>query len=342
MSALLAEQHLRSGATFEGGLPATYRSGVASEYAALTEGCGLLDLQDFGSLAVEGPERVSFLHRILSQDVKSLRPGEGAKGALLDLKGHIVTLLRVLAFEKQIALEAPADRLAPLEAALVHYKVGTPVRFRTEPLVFLGLGGPKAALALEGTPAEALPPEGHTSVTLAGETLRISRTTLLPGGGFVLGVSESGVPAVWDALMDRGAQPAGRKALDLARIEYGRAWFGRDITSQNLLHEADLVSEYHSSQKGCYIGQEVIARLEARGGNVNKKLRILRAQAPLEPQAPLLHGSEDAGFATTTGVSPRFGPVALAFVRRPHFEPGSVLTAAGAPAEVVGPLRETP
>jgi folate-binding protein YgfZ len=317
--------------------PSSYAGGFEGEYRTLTEGCGLLDLRDFASLAVEGPKRADFLQRILSQDIASLGPGRGAKGALLDPKGHILTLLRILVAEQAISLEAPRARLDALEAELVRYKVGTPVRFRREAVALLGLAGPGAEATLLALGAPSLPPEGHAPLEIGGFSCRVSATSLLPGGGFVVSAPEGDASRVRDALRAQGGEPVGRKALDVARIEHGRAWFGPDVTEGNLLHEVDAAAEYHSTKKGCYIGQEVIARLEARGGNVNKKLRVLKAEAPLPEGARLRKGDEDAGVATSVAVSPRFGPLAIALVRRPFFEPGTTLSAEGIGAEVVPP-----
>jgi folate-binding protein YgfZ len=102
------------------------------------------------------------------------------------------------------------------------------------------------------------------------------------------------------------------------------------VTEANLLHETGLVREYHSPAKGCYVGQEVIARLEARGGHVNKLLRGLRLEAAVAAGAVLAHaGAEDAGRVTTASVSPRLGPIAMAYVHRSCAEPGTPLEAAG-------------
>jgi tRNA-modifying protein YgfZ len=94
------------------------------------------------------------------------------------------------------------------------------------------------------------------------------------------------------------------------------------------------VSEYHSPTKGCYVGQEVIARLEARGGHVNKRLRGLTLDAPAEDGAPVRVAGKDVGRVTTAAVSPRLGPVALAYVHRNQAEPGSVVEVGGRNATV--------
>ena len=129
--------------------------------------------------------------------------------------------------------------------------------------------------------------------------------------------------------------PIGREALDALRVEALCPWYGQDFGEDNLLHETGLLNAVHSSTKGCYVGQEVIARLEGRGGNVNKALRGLRLTAPAAAGAPVTASGKDAGWVTTAAVSPRLGPIALGYVHRSQFAAGSVVEVVGAPATVV-------
>jgi folate-binding protein YgfZ len=123
--------------------------------------------------------------------------------------------------------------------------------------------------------------------------------------------------------------------LDVLRIEDGRPWFGPDIGEENLLHETGLVREYHSPTKGCYVGQETIARLDARGGNVNKRIRGLRLSATAEAGSKVWSEGKEVGRITTAGLSPRLGPVAMGYVHRSRFDPGTHVDVDGAPAAVV-------
>ena len=107
------------------------------------------------------------------------------------------------------------------------------------------------------------------------------------------------------------------------------------MTEDNLLHETGLVNEYSSFNKGCYLGQEVVARLDARGGHVNKALRGLRLSVPAPKGALVLAAGKEVGRVTTSAFSPRLGPIALAYVHRSHFAPGTELEVAGAVATVV-------
>jgi folate-binding protein YgfZ len=158
----------------------------------------------------------------------------------------------------------------------------------------------------------------------------------LPVPGFVLHVAPTLVEAVLLALLSAGAAELSQAHLDALRVEAGRAWYGRDVTEANLLHETDLVAECCSFQKGCYLGQEVVARLDARGGHVNKKLRGLRLVAPAAEGSTLRVAGEEVGRITTAAISPRLGPIALAYLHRAHADPGTRVEVEDQPATVAG------
>jgi folate-binding protein YgfZ len=199
----------------------------------------------------------------------------------------------------------------------------------------LGLVGPRAAELLAGLGADvaALAPESHVTVALPGGEARVARASDLPDG-FVLHALAEAASALCSALTGAGAVCLGPQALDALRVERGLPWYGRDVTEDNLLHETGLVALCHSPSKGCYLGQEVVARLEARGGNVNRALRGLRLEAPVADGAELRVGEDVVGRVTTAALSPRLGPIALAYVHRNHFAPGTRLDAGGVPATV--------
>ena len=180
-------------------------------------------------------------------------------------------------------------------------------------------------LSAAGVDSPPVSPEAHQVVTIAGHPVRLVRAGDLPGGGFVLHVAPESAAAVWEALLAAGARPVGHDALDALRVEALRPWYGSDVTEENLLHETGLVAECHSPAKGCYVGQEVVARLEARGGNVNKALRGLRLSAPAAAGAAVNVEGREIGRVTTAAVSPRLGPIALAYVHRGHFASGTAV-----------------
>jgi tRNA-modifying protein YgfZ len=305
-------------------------------YRQAREIAAVIDLEERGVLEATGPLRQKFLQGMLSNDVAGLRSGQGCRAALLDVKGHVQSLMRALVTTDVVLLEMPADRVALVEAILNHHKVAAPVRFKLKATAVLGLLGPAGRQVLERTGAAVptLAAEEHVAVTIAGKAALVVAAGDLPAGGLVLHVEADGRKDVEAALVEAGAVRLDRGALDALRIEEGRAWFGPDVTSENLLHEMGHVAEYVSFSKGCYVGQEVVARLDARGGNVNKALRGLRLEAPTTAGTVLRAGEKEIGRVTTAAVSPRLGPLALAYVHRSHFEPGTVVEAGGLAATV--------
>ena len=314
-------------------------------YGAARDRAALVFLEERGVLEATGPQRQKFLQGMLSNDVAALRPGQGCRAALLDVKGHVLSLMRVLVTTDAVLLEMPRDRLALVEGVLNHHKVAAPVRFKIQMTAVLGLLGPAGRDVLQraGATIPALGVEEHVAAEVASHAVLVVAAGDFPAGGFALHVSVEARGAVHEALAQAGAEPLDRDALDALRIEEGRAWFGPDVTEENLLHEVGRVAEHVSFSKGCYVGQEVVARLDARGGNVNKALRGLRLEAASKPGTVLRSGDKEIGRITTAAVSPRLGPIALAFVHRSHFEPGTLIDAGGVRATVASlPLAQGP
>jgi folate-binding protein YgfZ len=289
-----------------------------------------------GTLLVSGPKRQDFLNGLLSNEVASLRPGEGRLAALMDARGHLLALMRALAATDSVVLEAPAERLDLLRRLLERYRVAAPVRFTTPETAILAVLGPEAdaVLARAGAVMPALHPNAHVEASLAGAPVRVARATDLPADARVLHVAAGAAAAVRDALSAAGSAPLYAAAFDALRVEEGRPLYGVDVTEDNLLHETGLLAEYHSATKGCYVGQETVARLEARGGHVNKALRGLRLSRPSIAGAAIQVAGEEVGRITTAAVSDRLGPIAMGYVHRNHFDPGTAVVVDGAPATV--------
>ena len=313
-----------------------------SGYAAAREGAGWFDLPGRALIVATGPLRQKFLHGILSNDVLSLAAGRGTRAAIMDVKGHLVAFLRVLVDSDDIVLEVAGGRVDAVEGLLVHYRVAAPVRFQRPPADVVAVVGPRAAEMIRGAGA-ALPDlaaESHALLALGGAPVRVARAGALPARGLVLHIPPGGRASVLSALTAAGAVALGPAVVDTLRIEDGRPWYGPDVTEENLLHETSLVGEYHSPTKGCYVGQEVIARLEARGGHVSRLLRGLRLGAPAAAGDIIQAGGKEVGRLTTTGISPDLGAIAMGYVHRSVAEPGTAVEVASAPAVVARlPLR---
>ena len=312
-------------------------------YAAARKGSAVFDLPDRALITVAGPLRQKFLQNLLSNDVQSRAAGQGARAALMDVKGHLVAFLRVLVGGDEIVLEVAGGQADAVEKLLVHYRVAAPVRFARPEAAVIGIVGPRAADVLRdaGAQAPGPEPESHLMTDLAGARVRVARAGDLPAGGFVLHLPPGSRAAVLAALSAAGAAAIDPAVVDVLRIEDGRPWYGPDVSVENLLHETGLVKELHSPTKGCYVGQEVIARLEARGGNVNKLLRGLRLAAPCAAGDRIEALGKEVGRVTSAGVSPRLGAVAMGYLHRSAAEPGAAVEVAGIAATVARlPLGE--
>jgi folate-binding protein YgfZ len=314
------------------------------DYAAARERASVARLAGRGVLEVSGPTqpRQKFLQGMLSNDVASLSPGAGCRAALLSPRGGILAFLRVLVEKDRVLLETPPERLDLVRRTLEHHRVGAPVRFAPRDCTVLALLGPEAGSVLRAAGAASVPsaPEAHLPTSMAGQPVLVVRASDLPVPGFVLHVPTVAADAIAGALEAEGARPLRSATLDTLRVEAMRPWYGPDVTEDNLLHETGLLAEYHSPTKGCYVGQEVVARLEGRGGHVNKALRGLRLAAPAAAGDPVVGGDREIGRVTTAAVSPRLGHVALAWVHRDHFAAGTSVTVGGKPATVVASFEE--
>ncbi|HSD29812.1 MAG TPA: glycine cleavage T C-terminal barrel domain-containing protein [Vicinamibacteria bacterium] len=340
----LHEVHLGAGARFaarrDRPVVASYGD-PAGEHAALRQGAALVDLPTRGVLEVAGPVRLKFLQGMLSNDVAGRPPGQGCRAAMLSARGSVHALVRALVEKDVVLLETDFDRVLPLQKALEFYRVAAPVRFAPRPVAVLALAGEEAEAVLRRAGIEApAAAEAHALASLGGQPARVARAGDLPGHGFVVHASNDGVRDAWGALLGAGARPAGLDALDVRRIEALRPWWGDDVTEENILHETGLLPECVSFAKGCYVGQEIVARLDARGGHVNKALRGLRLEAPAQAGTTVTVGGKPVGRVTTAGVSPRLGPIALAYVHRDHFGAGTAVEAGGSPATVVTSFDE--
>jgi folate-binding protein YgfZ len=204
------------------------------------------------------------------------------------------------------------------------------------------LVGPEAVPVVRkaGAALPDLAPEAHAETNIGGHGVLVVAAGDLPADGLLLHAVAGEGDAVAAVLRDAGAVPLDLATLDVLRIEDGRPWFGPDVKADNLLHETGLEAEYASFTKGCYVGQEVVARLQARGANVNKALRGLRLAAPAVAGASVQADGAEVGTVTTAGVSPSLGPIAMAMIRRSHLPPGSIVQVGNVPATVEAlPLR---
>jgi folate-binding protein YgfZ len=303
-----------------------------AQYRQLREDCGLVEWPGRGLLIVSGAEAAEYLQGQLTNDVEALEPGDGVYAALLDRKGHMQADMRVLRPHEGPELWLDLEG-AGFEAARKHlqmYKIGREVEVAdaSEEWVLLSLIGPRS-VEIAGT--AALPVIACEATKVAGvECLAI---------GAALGVDLL-VPAtererVGEALRGAGAVDASVEAAEILRIEAGAPRFGAEMGTATMPAEAGIVEQAVSFTKGCYIGQETVARLHYKG-KPNRHLRGLRFSGPARSGDALRLGEKEVGVIGSVAVSPALGTIGLAILRR-EAEPGATLAVGedGVTAEVV-------
>ena len=296
---------------------------ATTDYELVTEAAGLVDRSDRAKFLVRGGEAADFLQGQVSNDVEALEPGSGCYATVLSHKGKLRTDLRILRGEDWFWLDTEPVGHEVLEHMLRTKSLGRDVQFEdvTETRSLVSLVGPAARERLD-----VAPPGGEHSF-VAGEH-GIYVATLL--GMDVLG--ESGARLGAEAL---GVEPVSEEAAECVRIESGRPRLGLDMDADTMPQEAGINERAVNFEKGCYVGQETVARLHYRG-KPNRHLRGLRLSEPAERRADVLLGDKVVGRIGSTCVSPRLGPIALALVRR-EAAPGDSLTVGddGVRAQVV-------
>jgi folate-binding protein YgfZ len=328
------------------------RHDLGAEYRAARDGAALFDRSALGKVSVTGRDRLAFLQGMLSNDVKGLQPGQGAPAAFLDAHGKVTALLVVYATADQVLIELPASLTEKTLQTIDRYLISEKASFEVvdDAFAILSVQGPAARGLLEGLAGVALelPPYAHAEVTIGGASVRVINRSESPGPGFHCWVPAERATAVRRALEAVGAVPAGDETLEVLRIEAGQPWYPRDVDDSVILPETRL-DALVSYTKGCYIGQETVARVKYRG-HVNRALSGLVIEGVRVPGegARITVDGHEVGRITSAARSIALGrPIALGYVRREHYEPGTAVTVVDAageqPARVVAlPFVATP
>ncbi len=296
----------------------------AAEYAALREGAAVLDLGFRALVRAIGGDRGAFLQGMLTNEVASLGPGAGCAALLLTIQGRVTADVRVAACTDELLLDVDVRARAGLLEALQALIIADDVELvDADDVALIGVEGPQVASLSLGAPAVGF---AHAEVVLGNVPVRVQRASEVRGSGCVLHVPALRAPVVWDALVARGARPCGMEALEGRRVEVGVPRIGLDMDGTTLALEVP-VEEAMSSTKGCYLGQEVVARGTARG-HVNRRLVGLVLEGPAPPAGAVLvrDGKECGRLTTVARTFGRPGMAALGFVRREYWDTGSELS----------------
>ena len=316
---------------------------VPAEYEAANEGAVLFDRTDRGLVVLTGKDSADVLHRILANTVKELEPGEGNRNLLLTGKGKI-------RFDFDMGREQDGFRLstipggaAGLLQALDMFVFAEDVQMTdaTESHAPLFVSGPKASELLKAMGLD-LPSTGYQTCQseLDGHTVRVTQLAPFGTDGFSVDGGPDLAPVLWARLVESGAVPSGRVVSDILRVEACVALPGTDI-DENVYPQEARLEEAFSLSKGCYIGQEVVAKIDTYGG-LNKRLCALKVSHddPIPRGSKLSRWSEqkgewrDLGIVTSWAYSFKqdTGQI-LAYIKRRNQEPGTVFRIDEGPAE---------
>jgi len=307
--------------------------GMRDDYAALRGGTGLVDYSTQALLECRGADRTGFLQRLLTNDVASLAPGAGCRAALLTPTAKLVADLLVLAEADAHWLLCDLPQAGVVAATLERYRFTERVTltFHERRLAVLALEGPRAMerlTALTGSPLALHRTGDHTTATLDGVSVRLIRRSLTGGVGAWCVFEAEQLESVWALLGERGqprgVRPVGWEALNAARIESGEPWVGVDMDETVLLPETGLDTVLASDAKGCYVGQEIVARMRTYG-SASKRLMglMLEGEAQAQPGDRITTHGEEAGWITSACDSPALGrPIAMGYVKRGAYEAG--------------------
>jgi folate-binding protein YgfZ len=294
---------------------------IESEYRVVTEACGVLDRSERGKLALTGSDAKSFLQGQVTNDVERLGPGEGCYAAFLTPKGKMLGDLRILDAGGELLLDTERVSLQALFNMIRRFSIGYDVQLhkRTLERGLLSLLGPAtdSVVGIDLSQVE----HAHVVASIADVPVRAIRTD---AGGLDLLCEASHTEALQSVLQERGAVAVSEAAADCVRVERGRPRYGTDLDDSVIPQEAGLNERAVSFTKGCYVGQETVARLYYRG-KPNRHLRGLRLSAPAQPGEDLTLDGRVVGRLTSVVDSPRFGSIALALVRR-EAPPGTTAT----------------
>ncbi len=286
-------------------------------YDACTSGAGLIDRSDAGKLLLTGEQAQAFLDGQASNDIASLEVGHGRYAALLTNKGRMLGDLRAIATVdglliicERVALQALFDQV---RRGLIGWQAE--LHKRTLELGLLSLVGPRSE---EIARAAGLPIPGEEEHDVAGAA---STYVVRTDGGLDVLPEAARVAEVRAALLATGAVEAPEAVAEIVRVEHGRPRYGIDLDESVMPAEAGIVERAVSFTKGCYVGQETVARLHWKG-KPNRHLRGLKLAAPVAPGAAVTVAAGEGAEAREVGhigsavLSPTAGPIALAILRR--------------------------
>lgn len=303
-----------------------------SEHNAVRNDIGIADNSYFGTLRLVGEDRAKFLHRIISNDVENLSVGEGNYATLLTNRGKIIADLRVYILDDAVYINTAPEITEVVYTELDKYIIADDVELtiETDNIGAIGVYGPNSAEFLQSVcnldGLSEVPDYHSRRCEIEQHSVVCVRSNALGVCGFHLYIEADSLEWLWNKLfsMKPDLTPVGWQALESLRIEAGTPRYGAELTDSVFPLEAELENAI-DFEKGCYIGQEIVARMKYRG-HPNRLLRGLEIHGEdlVEMNSSIYDDGKEIGWVTSSVISPTFGkPIALGYVRMAYTEPGS-------------------
>ncbi len=337
----LHSQHIQLGATFEEvtgwEMPAHYGN-VEAEHHAVRQSVGIADLSHRGKLRVTGDDRVKWLQSVISNDILPLQPGQGRYSSFLTHKGKMLTYFRVYMQTDAVMIEDVGEIGDATYQALRKFLLyGTKAKMENcaESWGLLLIAGPKASAVIKsalGVDVADIKPVNFITAQIGGQTALVIRTEETGEIDLEILIPADGLPTAWNSLMEAGAQfgikAIGSQAREALRIEAGIPKAGPELNEEIVPPEANLEGKAFSLTKGCYPGQEVVARMDTYGSVRRHLVGLVLKDSSVPPKgSKLFSGDREVGWISSATHSPQFkSPIALAFPLRDFSKPGTELT----------------
>ena len=352
---LLSESHRANGAVFveqDGWRLPKHFGDPAREYEAVRAAVGLIDFSHRGLLQFTGPDRLSFLQGMLSNDLRTLKPFDGQEATLLTQQGKVVADVRVLCAMNSFYLDFWENLKEKILAHLNRYLIADEVEIadRSDEYSTVSLQGPQSGAVLRAAFGETALPQhalGHVMASLDGAAICVVASSHTGEPGFDLIIPKADVKKIAQSLADAAkpfsARWVGADAQEILRVEAGIPRYGVDFTEDHLLLEVGL-EQAVSFTKGCYLGQEVVERIRSRG-HVNKKLfgLLIAGDAAVRAGSVIEAEGKSVGSVTSSVISPRLDcPIALAYLHKDFWTPGTEVAIRSEPSKLRATVAELP
>lgn len=323
---------------------------TSTDYVAVRENAGLIDLSAHGRILVSGTEVVMFLNGLITNDMKTLAVNSWMPAVFPNVQGRILAAVRVIHRKDGFLVDTEAASRDAVLKLLERFTLAGDFRVQdvTGQTLTISVQGKKAAEVIQATLGETTANVGRGQVVTAKteneSEVTVIRATHTAEDGFDLFVDAAGGDSLRELLSQAGARTTGPDTLETLRIEAGIPRYGIDMDESNVVTETGL-DDAVSFTKGCYIGQEIIARIKYRG-HVAKKLTglSLGGESTLDSGAKILSvDDKEIGRVTSTTFSPALGrTIALGYVKYDYLAPGTNVKVVSSAQESAATVAELP